>query len=298
MKVLPRIGTWLVAGLMASPALAQSSAAPVRLEPRTEWVLDYSQERCSLHSGFGDGENSLNLRIDWFGPGPYYRFLVVGQAVPKLAGATSTLRYRFTADTEHREGMSNKGTFLELPALSFSGTFLPHELELSRAADSVEHGKPSGTPIAPQPEFEKQIRTLELRFADRSEVVLALGSMAKPLEAMRGCMDNLVTVWGLDPAVQNSLTRRAVPKRSTIRRVQGWFPFTELARGTNAFVPVRVMVDSSGRVTDCIVQSEGVDESFTNAVCKGLARGYEPALDADGHPVASVYSNSVIYLSN
>ena len=89
-----------------------------------------------------------------------------------------------------------------------------------------------------------------------------------------------------------------MPKRSTIRRVQGWFPFTELARGTPAFVSVRVMVDSSGRVTDCIVQSEGVDESFTNAVCKGLARGYEPALDADGHPVASVYSNSVIYLSN
>ena len=64
----------------------------------------------------------------------------------------------------------------------------------------------------------------------------------------------------------------------------------------NAFVPVRVMVDAEGDVSDCVVQSEGIDEAFTDAVCDGLARGYEPALDAHGSPVASVFPTSVIYL--
>jgi hypothetical protein len=66
--------------------------------------------------------------------------------------------------------------------------------------------------------------------------------------------------------------------------------------GTNAFVPVRVMVNAAGRATQCVVQIEGIDEEFQDAVCDGLAHGYEPALDADGKPVASIYQTSVYYL--
>ena len=293
------VSAWLAAGLLASPASAQSSVAPLRLEPRTEWVLDYAEERCSLHLGFGEGEDSLNLRIDWFGPRSHFRFLVVGPAVPKLAGAWSDLRYRFTPDAEHREGMGINGTYRDLPAVSFGTSFLAVEPDTDwRGLSAAERNERSAAPIPAQPEFEKQVRTLELRFADGTELVLALGSMAKPLEAMRGCMDNLVLVWGLDPVVQSTLTRLAAPKPSTIRRVQRRFPFTELAKGTNAFVPVRVMLDATRRVTASNVQIEGIDESFTDAVCNNLARGYEPARDANGDPVASVYPTSVIYMAN
>jgi hypothetical protein len=127
---------------------------------------------------------------------------------------------------------------------------------------------------------------------------LALGTMAKPLEAVRSCLDNLQTSWGLDPAQQSTLTRLAVPKASTVRKVQRRYPSNMVLSGTNAFVPVRVMVDASGDVTACVVQSEGIDEAFTDAVCDGLARGYEPALDAQGSPVASVFRTSVIYTLN
>ena len=127
MRARPWIAAWLVAGLTASPALAQSNAAPLRLEPRTEWVLDYAEERCSLHLGFGEGDDSLNLRIDWFGPRSHFRFLVVEPAVPKLAGAWSDLRYRFTPDAEHREGMGINGTYRDLPAVSFGTSFLAAE---------------------------------------------------------------------------------------------------------------------------------------------------------------------------
>lgn len=68
--------------------------------------------------------------------------------------------------------------------------------------------------------------------------------------------------------------------------------------GTNAYVPVRVMVDAKGEATACVVQVEEIGEAFKEAVCRGLARGYEPALDREGMPVASVYGTSVLYLVN
>jgi hypothetical protein len=109
-------------------------------------------------------------------------------------------------------------------------------------------------------------------------------------------MDNLQSSWGLDPAQQNALTRLTVPKPSTVRRVQRRYPSSMVVSGTNAFVPVRVMVDAAGKATQCVVQSAGIDEAFRDAVCDGLAKGYEPARDAGGNPVASVFSTSVIYM--
>jgi hypothetical protein len=41
---------------------------------------------------------------------------------------------------------------------------------------------------------------------------------------------------------------------------------------------------------------EGVDEAFTTAVCRGLAREFEPALDRQGNPVAAIFHTSVIFL--
>jgi hypothetical protein len=80
--------------------------------------------------------------------------------------------------------------------------------------------------------------------------------------------------------------------------VQRDYPSTMLMTGTNAYVPVRVMVDAEGRTTDCVIQIEQVEEAFKDAICSNLARGYEPALDAKGRPVASVYRTSVFYLVN
>jgi hypothetical protein len=98
--------------------------------------------------------------------------------------------------------------------------------------------------------------------------------------------------------VLQGLTRLAVPKLSTVRRVQRDYPTSMLRTGTNAFVPVRVMVDAEGRTTACVIQIEQVQQDFAEAVCSNLARGYEPALDSEGKPVASIYRTSVFYLIN
>lgn len=286
------------AALLATPLLpVRAEDEPLRLAPRTEWVVDYANERCSLHRGFGESDASVNLRIDWFGPRPGHRIMLVGPAVPKFGTAWSDLGYRLTPDTELRPEGGINGTFLDQPAVSFGATFLPYDPDQDwDRMTVVEQMRSAAVPKPPQPEFERQVRTLEVRFANGKVIQLALGGMGKPLEALRTCMDNLESSWGLDPTVQGNLSRNAVPKPSTVRRVQRRYPAAMAQRGMNAFVPVRVMVDASGDVTDCVVQSEGIDEEFTDAVCDGLARGYEPALDAGGKPVASVYPTSVIYM--
>lgn len=286
------------AGLLALPLVpARAEDEVTRLTPRTEWVVDYAKERCSLHRGFGEGDGTVNLRIDWFGPRPGHRIMLVGPAVPKFRTAANDIAYRLTPDAEPRPSSAISGTFLDQPAVSFGASFQPYDPDLAWDRMSVaEQMQAVSVPKPAQPEFERLVQSLEVRFANGHALLLELGRMTKPLEALRACMDNLQSVWGLDPAVQASLSRHAVPKPSTIRRLQRRYPSNMLIDGVNAFVPVRVMVDANGDVTDCVVQSEGIDKAFTDAVCDGLARGYEPALDADGNPVPSVYPTSVFFL--
>ncbi|WP_277600636.1 hypothetical protein [Altericroceibacterium xinjiangense] len=39
-----------------------------------------------------------------------------------------------------------------------------------------------------------------------------------------------------------------------------------------------------------------MNEDFRKAVCTSLSGAFEPALDRDGTPVASMYHTSIIYL--
>ena len=95
--------------------------------------------------------------------------------------------------------------------------------------------------------------------------------------------------------VRATLTRLATPKPQAIRRLQDNYPASMLASGLNAYVPVRVTVDQAGNPTACVVQTPSVEKAFQDAVCNGLAKTYDPALDRDGNPVASVFVTAVVY---
>lgn len=293
-----QIITWLALVAWATPASAADEPVLV-LEPTTDWVLDYAEERCSFYRTYGEGDNALTLRIDSFGSATDYRVLVMGPAVPDFDIPTSDMTVSFTPDTQARETQGLNGKAGEQPAVSFSASFLPYEdpeifARMSRAKQTARMAEPKH----PEPEFERQIRTMEMRFANGRSLRLNLGPMARPLAAMRDCLDNLQTSWGLDPVVVRGLTRLAAPKLSTVRRVQRDYPTSMLRSGSNAYVPVRVMVDAQGEVTACVIQVEQIPEAFKEAVCSNLSRGYEPALDSEGKPVASVFRTSVFYLIN
>jgi hypothetical protein len=292
-----QIIAWLALAASAAPASAADKPVVV-LEPSSEWVLDYAEERCSFYRDFGQGDDALTLRIDSFGPGVDYRMVVVGPAIPEFGRPTDDMTIRFTPDEEERETMGLNGKVGDLPAIGFTIAITPYESpDVYERMSSEERKADQRTPRLPVPEFEQRIESIEMKFRDRSRIRLALGRMGKPLAAMRQCMDNLQQAWGLDPAVQGSLSRIAVPKPSTVQRVQRRYPHNMLLTGTNAYVPVRVMVSAEGRATACVVQIPEIDRAFKDSVCDGLESSYEPALDQQGRAVASVYRVSVFYLT-
>lgn len=135
-----------------------------------------------------------------------------------------------------------------------------------------------------------------MKFHDGKTVELALGNIGKPLEAMRTCVDDLHKTWGLDPVVQKALSRKAVVKiECEVYAAQRPRPVAEMGQTpAPAFVPIRVMVDAKGEATACVVQSASPSVDFLKAACE--SGGFEPALDAAGNPVPSVYHTSVIYM--
>jgi hypothetical protein len=208
--------------------------------------------------------------------------------------------FALTPDGKERKTGSLNGTIDGLSAVSFSGSFAPYEEPPSRGTSPRQLMALAAVPALPDPGYESQINSIRMKFDGGKTIELALGNMSKPLEAMRACVDDLHKSWGLDPAAQKALSRKAVVKIDGVRSVQRNDPRAAPAMGqtpATAFVPIRVMVDGQGAATACVVQSGSASADYHKSACAGLeAGGFEPALDASGTPVPSVYHTSIIYM--
>ncbi len=286
--------------LSAVPQVA-ASKTPTVLAPAGAWTLDYAPERCSLVRRFGDDKKSVVLQIDSYGSRRQFRVLVSGDYVPSSNRPSGEIDYKFTPDQDYRRnqpallGKSGKSN-----ASSFGASFLPADIahedisEMSRE----EIFRRGAEPEVIQPEFEQATDSMTLRLGRWQEIDLRLGKMDKPLTALRACVDDLYTSWGIDPELQRSRTRSPIPDMKSVKKVMDHYPPQMVYGGMSAYLSVRIMVDAQGQASSCVVQNESVDKAFKTAVCDNLANHFEPALDADGKPMASFYQTSVIYLIN
>jgi hypothetical protein len=280
--------------------LFQSEAAGAADEPRmlapvSSWTLDFADERCSLIREFSDGDNKVRLQIDSFGPSPGYRVMISGDLV-----AGGEFRVSYSPDTGEREPLRMiPGKFQNEDAVSFGPAFLP--------AVPLKSDGPGG-------EFERSVTHLTVTFRLRKPFRLDTGSMAAPFAAMRQCVDDLMTSWGIDPELLRTQSRPPVlvldklpegyrlvsvdmqddrpgyteREHQAIARAQARERVWPVTRA-GYVAPVRVMVDATGQPTACVVQVESASEEYRRSVCAGLAGPYRPALDAEGRPIASLF---------
>jgi hypothetical protein len=279
------------------PAAAQAASERLVLAPASAWVLDYAEERCSLIRTFGNGEDAVRFQIDSFGRHEIFRVQVVGKPITTGRAPMGEVQYRLTPDPELRAKISTlEGKAGDLPAIAILMDFGP-------AVEGIEDLSPEEIlPLAEDykaklPTYRKAVESIELRFRFDKFVQLELGPMGPPLEALSACIDDLQAHWGFDPDKLRQLSRPPTPTPETVRRVQSNYPSSALMDGISAYVPVRIKVDAEGSATECVVQSEAVDEQFKRSVCPGMARGFEPALDIEGTPVASLYQTAVTYVT-
>lgn len=283
----------LVSAALASSALPNPAFAadgPLAMTPTSNWSVDYAEDSCALRRTFESGGDKMGLELRQLAPGDDFEVVLVSTTLSRTSAAP---RARFEPD---------------------SGWFKPlfHRLLDSQSSHGVGYTdslrpnalKPFGeTPPAWAPEEriarEQAVTALTVGGSFEREITLQTGSMHQPLAALRKCMDDLVTQWGLDPQVQATLSRAAQPvdQMGWARRIMQNYPRDMLRANKSARVPIRVIVGADGKPASCAASMRQAEPSFEQAACAATIEyaRFVPALDASGTPVPSIFATTVVY---
>lgn len=271
--------------LLAGRALARD----IELRPRGPWNLDYADERCTLAHALGTEETPAFIQFVRTSPGDSFRLQVIGKQFASVANLQE-IRLRFGKDGPFVSQQAVTGKVRDLPVL-----FLTGRLDNWMGRESGTHGEPEPLP-AISPEREAAISALQLVITGRT-ITLELGSLGKPMAALRDCTASLVKSWGLDPVEQMGLLHGPVPRQSPANWIRsGDYPTLPLHAGEQAIIDFRLMVGQDGQPTACVIQSNiAASGNFARDSCALLMRRarFAPAQRADGTPVASYYANRV-----
>jgi hypothetical protein len=276
------------------PQAAQ--AAETALEPADKWVLSYAEDSCRLARAFGKDADRVILVLDQFQPGGEMDLSLVGKRFGRSPLSRMGLTVAFGPDLPkgelHDALLGTLGP--DKTTIIMAG---PRDL-LNRKSKrtSEDHSEAGGTTT---PEQEAAIT--EVRFTTISmRLALKTGSMKSPLGAMRTCMSDIVKTWGLDPVQQAALSARvAATTKPGLWLKPEDYPSGPLFMGASAIVRFRMMVGADGVPTQCFIQQATNSPEFIKLTCDLLMKRarFSPALDREGKPIASYYTNSVRWLA-
>lgn len=296
MRALKAVFFGLSVTLLASHVPAHAQKALV-LEPSAPWAIDYAEERCSLIRSFGADKQRLTLRIDAYASTNSFRFLLVGNPVPASVAMLSKVRVGFSADAAKRDEVEVLlGLAGDQRAASFSAEFEPIDRPFSdpAALDMVPSPRELQDYIRSVADFEAEVKSITVDLPKSSPIELKTGSMAKPLQSLRTCIDDLVASWGVDVAEyhKHKSAPELVDGNAGVR-----IDYPEFMEDTrlSTFLPVRIMVDENGKPGECVLQVSMGDERFKRSICNAFTRGFKPAIDEQGKPVASFYRTMVLF---
>lgn len=276
---------------LVTPGLAQAAErAPLRLTPSSNWHLDYADDSCRMSRDFGTGEQKTTFAVERYEPGDKFALLVAGNplnAVKGKLGQTFEAKLRFGP-------FEAEQTISVSPAtLGDAIGILVASAALAAPAEDIAEGAPWPTL---SPEREAAVTQLRLNRIARQPIVLELGSMGKPMAALRACTDELLTHWGIDVALHANRSKVPVPAGNPGKWLRSEdYPSAMLRNGNQGLVQFRLMVGADGKPTSCHIQRSTRPKELDDMVCHNLMRRarFTPALDAEGKPIASYFQSSV-----
>ena len=81
-----------------------------------------------------------------------------------------------------------------------------------------------------------------------------------------------------------------------IRSIQRQYPLRTLREGRGGVVGLAILVDPSGKPTECKITDDSGDRDLNEVACEGLMQArFDPALDASGQPIPSYWVTRVTY---
>ncbi|MBX3562316.1 MAG: energy transducer TonB [Sphingomonas sp.] len=182
---------------------------------------------------------------------------------------------------------------------------LPDHVEIALRPDEARFGHAARDARVPATGHRfMQIDELDLVFLDRlarsaalsieaggqTLISLPLPNAEGAVQALRMCNDNLLSQWGVDVALWNSLRTRPEPIAELVTIfTPGDYPSAAFHRGVSGALVIRYTVDVDGRVSACAVAESSGHASLDEGTCRlMLSRGrFRPAIGADGEPVAT-----------
>ena len=299
-----RLSVFLACALVAPVLMA--AAQPMRLQPSSQWVVDYAADSCRLVRNFGVGKDETKFALESESPGEV-DMLVVGNP---LANNTEEVSARFLP--VQVKPMTGRTAIAEdrRPALLWSQViFLPDDLaEKKKKSDEARHkttGRPPALDLAEEArtkamrqDFASKANELEINTHRGRPVVLEAGPLGEAMKAFDKCGRDSLRDWGVDPDLEDKIVRPLWTPS-----VAKWFsasdyPQRMLVLEQESVVKVRLLVDARGRPTKCTSLSHFKESSFNDVVCaKFMDRAhFEPAELADGTKVPSFYTTVITFM--
>lgn len=290
----------IVLAAMLSSTPAAAAKEPLRLAPSSKWLVNYAEDSCRMARTFGEGDQRVMLIADRYEPGEMLRLSFYGQ--PAKVGEDGEVQFRFgPAEAVQKASfypatLGDKSPGIILRGGVRIGPLTKEQQKAQAAANKTD--EPAFTVPDLGPAREAAVTYLEVLRPVRTPFILETGSLGPPLAALRKCTDELLDHWGIDVAKHAGLTRRAIPKKNPAHWMSpNDYPSDMLMRGKRAIVQFRLNIDANGEPTACHIQQSTRPQAFDDAVCKAIMRNarFEPALDAEGTPLASYWINTVVF---
>ena len=283
----------VLAGLLFNfvPAMAKDQPA-IPLPKTSKWEMNYDPDFCQLLATFGSGKDIAIVELRREHPGDGFDWQFYSQLI-KFSETQMPIELTFGPG-----GKPIKRTGI---VLTMSG---PKKLPVVRVTGLRIDGwegrmYPELVPAVTAAQ-EAKITEIEIKLPFGKRYRLVTGSMAAPLSAMRTCTTDLIKTWGYDPAVEDTLTKRAQPVGSPAKWIgSADYPSASWTQGHNGLVRFRIDVDSTGQPKGCRVLYRTSPDEFADLSCKLLMQRarFTPALDVTGKPVKSYYINSIRWMT-
>lgn len=303
---LPAVIAALATAILPAPATAAELV--LTDAPGSNWVVDNGEEACQLSRTLGEGENQVKLLLTQWAPGKTFSMMLAGRPLRRFHGSLEVAFAGPDTALRARRSSFERGTLSDgADALIFSTVSLAQFGE----SENVRAIRPDGSPDPDSPygTVAPMLPPAAVAMADRVE--LSKGSQILRLEPSRladalgvldACSQTRLQEWGLDAAAHRTMTRAAKAEdfSRAARAIQQNYPSAAIARGEQADLHVRVLVDERGTVTDCTTIAATRTEKITTTACQHFMNDtrFVPALDAAGNPMKSFHTVNILFRIN
>ncbi|KUO55470.1 MAG: hypothetical protein APF82_02645 [Sphingomonadales bacterium BRH_c42] len=280
--------------MFASPVRAADDPAPVVLEPSSQWVVDFAEDKCRLLRTFGEEGNRHLLSFEQHGPSAWFGFIVAGPKIEEFRPSRTEIQFGDYPPIEYRGGYTGINDEYGA-ALIYSLLKFPRSKGQDKVAPARLHSLPEIDPAQ-----ASKIAAITIRQGKR-KVVFNTGKLTEAIKVLNQCSQDLLNSWGLDLERHRTAMRLPIWTNDAViwERVRRRYPDRAARIGEQAVFRLRAIVDEAGLVAECTMLEATIVQKLESPACESMRNArFEPALDLQGRPMRSFYLTTISYRIN